>query len=741
MAERLDSNTRFEKITTLIANEFVAEVCSIYLLRADHILDLHATHGLRKSAIHTTQLPLGAGLVGCVADTAKPLNLRDAPSHPDFVYRPETGEDPYHSFLGVPILRAGRTLGVLVVQNRIQRSYSEDEVDTLSTTAMVIAEALVAGNLEAMESTGEALPDFAGPVHVRGLAIAEGIGRGAAILHEPRIMLENMVADSTGDRAEDLERLERGIEALRISLDDLLENKALSSAGEHRDVLETYRMFAHDRGWVRRLRESVRSGMSPEGAAYTVLSDIKAQMDRQGDPFFRERLHDLADLSERLLRQLTGADPVIKPEDMPGEAVIVARSMGAAELLEYGNDKVRGLVLQDGGPSSHVAIVARALGIAAVSQCKKLIAQAEPGDLVIVDGESGVVNLRPPADIATSYDEKSRLRQNRQARYNRLIERPAVTADGVRVRLQMNAGLLVDLPSLRATGAEGIGLFRTELHFMLASAMPRIDAQRDFYRKVVEGADPLPVTFRTLDVGGDKLLPYLRMAQGDNPAMGWRAIRLALDRPAVLRTQLRALMRACAGRHLRLMFPMVSDSGEFERARAFVERERLHLTRHGHDLPHKISLGVTIETPALLYQLDTVLDACDFISVGTNDLFQFMFAVDRGNAQVSARFDPLHLAFFRVLMHIRDEAGRRGVPVSVCGDIAGQPGTALLLVAAGFRDLSMMASQIGPVKQILIDNHLAPLADDLKNGLEGEAPWKEFIDSLDSRIIRSEGDQ
>jgi phosphotransferase system enzyme I (PtsP) len=407
---------------------------------------------------------------------------------------------------------------------------------------------------------------------------------------------------------------------------------------------------------------------------------------------------------------------------MPADAVIVARSMGAAELLDYERERLRGLVLEDGAPTSHVAIVARALGIATVGQVDDVVSLAEAGDAVIVDGETGEVHLRPPAHIEAAYADKVRFRARRQAQYRLLRDEPAVTQDGVHVSLLMNAGLLMDLPHLTEAGAEGIGLFRTELQFMVASSFPRMGEQQSFYAKVLEAAGEKPVTFRSLDVGGDKVLPYVRAQPEENPAMGWRAIRLGLDRPAILRTQARALLRAAAGRELRLMFPMITEVGEVHRARAIVERERAYLDRHGHGQAENVVLGAMLEVPSLLWQLDELLGAVDFVSVGSNDLLQFMTASDRGSTRLSGRFDPLSPSFLRALRLVVEKAALHGKPVTLCGEIAGKPLEAMALVALGFRALSMAPAAIGPVKIMVRALALEPLAERLSALLDEPRP-------------------
>ncbi|MCK5934660.1 MAG: phosphoenolpyruvate--protein phosphotransferase [Fulvimarina manganoxydans] len=720
MADTLDRQARLDKIVQLIAENMVAEVCSLYVLRADSVLELYATEGLNPGSVHLAQLQLGQGLVGTIAATARPLNLSQAQDHPAFTYLPETGEEIYKSFLGVPILRAGRTLGVLVVQNKSARQYREEESEALETVAMVVAEMIAAGGLEGLQRPGVTL-DLSRPVSFEGVTLSDGIGLGRVVLHEPRVVVTNLFNEHAED---EVLRLNDALAELRLSIENMLARRDIAAEGEHRAVLEAYRMFAHDRGWVRRLEEAVRNGLTAEAAVEKVQSDMRARMMHLTDPYIRERMHDFDDLANRLLRQLIGrVDGAIDEID---DAIVIARNMGAAQLLDYRRERLRGLVLEEGAATSHVVIVARALGIPVVGQVTGAVSMAENGDMAIVDGEDGQVHLRPMSDVAETYADRIDFRTRRRERYAGLRDKPCVTRDGVRIDLQMNAGLLVDLPQLAEAGAEGIGLFRTELQFMVASTMPRASDQQRLYTAVLDAAGDKPVTFRTLDVGGDKLLPYLAQLQEENPALGYRAVRLALDRPGLMRTQLRALMKAAAGRELRIMFPMITDAAELRAARELVDLERAHLHRFGHESPKAVKIGAMIEVPGLLYQLDEVMALLDFASVGSNDLFQFFNAVDRGNPRVANRFSDLSPAFLRALKDIVDAGHRHDVPVTLCGEMAGRPIATMALVAIGFRSISMAPPSIGPVKSMLLELDVGAVRVLVERHLASQAPMADL---------------
>jgi phosphotransferase system enzyme I (PtsP) len=699
MAEPVSAQERLDKIVVLIAANMVAEVCSVYVLRVDSTLELYATEGLKPEAVHQTVLRQDEGLVGLVASEANPINLSEAQTHPAFSFRAETGEEIYHSFLGVPILRSGNTLGVLVVQNRARRTYSEEEEEALQTTAMVLAEMIASGELLSIAKPG-AEPAIRPRLHLTGQALADGIALGHVVLHEPRVTVKDVIAD---DVPKELKRLDEAIATLRADLDLMLERRDVADGGEHRDVLDAYRMFAHDQGWLHRLREAVMTGLTAEAGVERVQSDNRARMLRVTDPYLRERLHDLDDLGNRLMRQLMGQDHAPPREQLPDNAILVARTMGPAALLDYDRRKLRGLLLEEGGANSHVAIVARALGIAAVGEIDNVAGMVDPGDAIIVDGSTGEVHIRPQPDIESAYVERVKLRARKQAQYRALRDKPCVTRDGEPVALMINAGLLVDLPHIAETGACGIGLFRTEMQFMIASEMPRISEQLSLYRSVLDAAGEMPVTFRTLDIGGDKVLPYMRAEQEENPALGWRAIRLGLDRPGLMRSQIRALLQAAAGRELKVMFPMVATVAEFDEAKALIERELTSLRRRRHKLPDRVEVGAMVEVPSLLFQLDELMPRVDFLSVGSNDLVQFLFAADRGNRRVAERFDPLSAPMLRALMMIADRARAAGKPVALCGELASKPIGALALVALGYRALSLTPSALGAVKAMLLD--------------------------------------
>jgi len=714
MAQRESAQARLDKVVVLIASNMVAEVCSLYLRRRDGSLELFATEGLNPEAVHNTHLKPGEGLVGLIAEQAEPMQFPDAQHHPAFSYRPETGEEVYQSFCGVPILRGGHTIGVLTVQNRTKRQYSDEEIEALQTTAMVLAEMIASGGFGVTEEvSAETRRDLS--ARFTGLPISEGVALGHVVLHEPRIVVTRLIAE---DVELERRRLSQAIEELTGMIDNMLERGDLARAGEHREVLEAFRMFAHDHGWRRRLDEAMLTGLTAEAAVQRVRNDTRARMLRQIDPHARERLHDIDDLSNRLLRLLSGGAVTAAAGNLPQDTILIARTMGPAELLDYDRQRLRGLVLEEGGSASHVAIVARALGIAAISQVKGVLDGVEAGDAAIVDAEGGELHIRPTQEVVSAYADKVRFRARRQAQYAALRTVPSVTLDGERVAIHINAGLLFDLPHLDQSGADGIGLFRTELQFMISATFPRLEQQTRLYKAILDASGDRPVVFRSLDVGGDKVLPFFRASEEENPAIGWRAIRMALDRPALFRTQIRALLRAAHGRELRIMLPMISDVSELQAARALIDREVMILKRHGRPEPKRLMIGAMIEVPALLWQLDSVLPLTDFASVGSNDLMQFLFAADRGNMRVAERFDSLNPAALKALRVIVEGAQRHAVPLTLCGEMAGRPIEAMALVALGFRSISMAPASVGPVKAMILSLDAGALRERLNEWLE-----------------------
>jgi len=707
MASASEPQAKLDSIVKVIASNMIAEVSSIYVRLPDDALELFATEGLRKEAVHVLRMKKGEGLVGLIAAWGEPVNLSDAQKHPAFSYKPETGEEIYHSFLGVPIVRERRTIGVLTVQNKIERKYTTEEVEALETTAMVLAEMIASGTFAGAVVPAPSRRETS--VTLKGTPLSDGLALGHIALHEPRPAVLKFFAENI---PAELKRLDDALDRVKGDINRLLSDDTPTD-GEHKEIIETVQMLVHDRGWARRMRDAVSAGLTAEAAVERVQQNMRTQLMKTGDSFWRERSHDLDDLSNRLLRTLQGHDHGAALRRLPNDAILVAHNMGAAELLDYDPKKLRGLVIEDGGATAHVTIVARSFNLAVLVQVPDVVAAADHGDPAILDAATGQFHIRPSLELIRAYADKARFRARRQARFYKLRHSPAVTKDGERVILNMNAGLLVDMPHLYQSGADGIGLFRTELQFMVASKFPKMDEQRAAYARVLDMAPGRRVVFRTLDVGSDKVLPYLKKLNEENPALGWRAIRMSLDRPGLFRTQIRALLRSAAGRELSVMLPFIADTSEYLAAKAHIDKEITHAAMHGHELPTKTRVGIMIEVPSILYQLDEILPLVDFVSVGSNDLLQFLFAADRENDRVAWRFDSLNPSALRVLRKIADRAKAHGTDLSLCGEMAARPLEAMALIGLGYRQISMAPASIGPVKAMVLSLNTKKLREKL----------------------------
>ncbi|MEM1276901.1 MAG: phosphoenolpyruvate--protein phosphotransferase [Pseudomonadota bacterium] len=699
---------RLDQVVRLVASNMVAEVCSIYLKRDERTLELCATEGLNPESVHTARLRVGQGLVGRIAERAQPIATDHAQIEPGFRYLPETGEEIYQSFVGVPIQRLGEIMGVIVVQNRTARRYTDDEVEALEIVAMVIAEMTEAGAFLGSDGVLAGPGRRSGPVMVEGSSVSEGLSEGTVFLHEPRLVVFDPIAE---DIPTERKRLADAMEELRDDIDQLVESDALGGDGEHRDIFHAYRMFAHDKGWNKRLHEAIESGLAAEVAVEKVQSAARARMERVSDPYLRERLNDLDDLANRLLRILAGPDGI---DEMPENAILIARNIGPGELLELGK-KIRGLVLEEGSLSSHAAIIARAMALPMVIQAERITRDVNPGDQAVLDATEGRIHLRPETSVQLAFREKLALEAQAREAYRALVGKPAVSLDGTEVTLKMNAGVLADLPSLRQSGAEGVGLFRTELQFMIRQNLPGRETQAALYSRVMDAADSKEIVFRTLDIGSDKILPFMRREEEPNPALGWRAIRVGLDRPKLFRMQMQSLIRGAHGRALSIMFPMVAEEHEFFTARDMFHTEVARLDKLGYAAPERLQIGCMLETPSLAFASDRLFAETDFISVGGNDLLQFFFAADRENERVRRRYDTLSFAYLGLLEHIVGRCAAHGTRLSFCGEAAGRPLDALAFIAIGFRELSMRPVSIGPVKEILRRTDLADIQSVLES--------------------------
>ncbi|MBU0555731.1 MAG: phosphoenolpyruvate--protein phosphotransferase [Alphaproteobacteria bacterium] len=719
MAARTQAQVKLNKVVEIIGQELSSEVCSIYLLR-DGMLELFATRGLKQEAVHVTRLAQGEGLVGMIAKNVETLNLEEASGHPDFAYRPETGEERFHSFAGVPIVRRENAIGALCVQHLDPRGYEEVEIEALQTVAMVLAELISNAGL-VDENPGEHRPLETGASILSGLQLVMGMARGHAVFHQPRVTIEHTVAE---DVEVERQRVYSAFAKMREQIERMAGQAEFGMDGEHKEVLETYKMFAYDEGWSRRINEAIDSGLTAEAAIERVQQRTRMRMRQIDDPLLQDRMHDLEDLSNRLLRIVAGQLGTAAQLGLRQDTILIARNLGPAELLEYDRRRLKGVVLEEGSLTAHVTIVARAMGVPVLGRVKNTRALINEGDLLLLDVNQNRLYIRPSEPMDEAFESGLALTQKRRASYAALRDVPAETLDGQRIELMVNAGLRDDVAALDVTGADGIGLFRTEFQFLVSATLPQRERQQRLYKEVLDAAGSRPVIFRTVDIGGDKALPYLRKSDSveeENPAMGWRAVRLALERDGLMKAQARALLEAAAGRTLYVMFPMISEPWELTQAMTLFREQKDWLAKRGRKLPKGVQYGAMLEVPALAETLDFVLPELDFLSIGTNDLTQFLFAADRANPKLAERYDWLSAAILRFLARVTRTCAEHQVPVGVCGEMGGRTLEAMALLGLGIRRLSITPASVGPVKAMVRSVDLTALsqhtADLLKGGV------------------------
>ncbi|MBW8297011.1 phosphoenolpyruvate--protein phosphotransferase [Sphingopyxis sp.] len=712
MASRANAQGKLNQVVGIIGECLDSEVCSIYLLR-DGALELYATRGLKQEAVHVTRLGLGEGLVGMIADQIETLNLDEAAAHPDFSYRPETGEELFHSFAGVPIIRRERAVGVLCVQHADPRRYADIEIETLQTVAMVLSELITNADLVDTAARTDAAAADQSAQRLNGQKLVDGMGAGVAVFHQPRITIEHTVAEDT---EAERHRVYAAFDKMREQIDRMASQADFGVGGEHDEVIQTYKMFAYDEGWSRRINEAIDSGLTAEAAIERVQQRTRMRMRQIDDALLRDRMHDLEDLSNRLIRIVSGQMGTAAQMGLRQDSILIARNLGPAELLEYDRRRLKGVVLEEGSLTAHVIIVARAMGVPVIGRVSDVRASIREGDLLLLDAAAGALHVRPTQAVQDAFDAKLVISQKRRANLASLRDLPAITKDGVPIELMINAGLREDVAALDLTGASGIGLFRTEFQFLVSATLPSRDRQQRLYRDVLDAAGDRPVIFRTVDIGGDKALPYMNVegsALEENPAMGWRALRLALEREGLLKVQARALMEAAAGRTLNVMFPMVSEPWEYEAARNLFVGQRAWLAKHNKKLPVAIRYGAMLEVPGLLETLDLMLPHLDFLSVGTNDLTQFLFAADRAHPRLAERYDWLSPIVMRYLARVVRTVSGTKVALGVCGEMGGRPLEAMALLGVGIERLSITPAGVGPVKAMIRSLDLGALRADM----------------------------
>ncbi len=677
-----------------------ADVCSVYLADSnnEHYV-LMATEGLQPEAVGQVRLGAGEGLVGLVAKRAEPLNLDDAPSHPRYRYFPISGEEHFHAFLGVPIIHHRDVVGVLVVQRHAKTHFDED-IETLLITmaaqlAGAIAHAEVSGDLASLDNrpdSGDSSRALLGQPGAPGIAIGEicVMYPFADIRAIPNRQVENVTTEIINFNAA-INAVKNDMKALASRLHDKLPT-------EEQALFDVYSLMLDSESFTGVTRSRIEAGNWAPGALRETIEEHEQVFNQMEDAYLRERVEDIRDLGRRVLMYLQQNKQEVR--EFPPNTVLVGEEITASMLAEVPSQNLCGVISVRGSRTSHVAILARALGIPAVMGATDLPVGRIDGAEVIADGYSGRVYIKPPEAVRKEYerlgDEEAALSEELLA----LKDLPSETQDGQHIALYVNTGLLSDLTPTRESGAEGIGLYRTEFPFMVRQRFPGEAEQHEIYRQVLEAFASRPVVLRTLDVGGDKALPYFPI-QEDNPFLGWRGIRITLDHPEIFLVQVRAMMRASVGlNNLNILLPMISDVSELHDALALIHQSYGELLEDGVDVVMP-KVGVMIEVPSAVYQAGSLSRRVDFLSIGTNDLTQYLLAVDRNNARVAELYDSLHPAVIRAMLQVVESARVHNKPVSVCGEMAGDPAAAILLVGMGIHSLSMNVSSLARVKWVI----------------------------------------
>lgn len=693
-----DLNEALHLIVAEVKAAIHTDVCSVYMtdhLRGEHVL--MATDGLRPGAVGKVRLKFGQGLTGLAASRAEPVNVENAPAHPAFRYIAATGEAPFHGFLGVPIIRRRKVLGVLVVQQREQRKYTPDEESFVVTLAAQLAgcinQAEIRQALERLDD--DALSDT---LFLEGVASARGLALGEAVVVFPATAL-NLVPDKDIENPEaEASRFRQAVATELAELQRLSERMRLLLSPGDRALFDAYALLLSSDSLVNGTLERIQAGnWAPGALRATVLeyANIFAEMD---DPYLRERAADILDLGQRLLDRLQEAQAVNR--HYPDHTILMGEEISVSQLLDVPPEKIKGMVSVRGTGTSHVALLARGLGIPAVFGVSNLPPGRLNGREVVVDGYTVRVCIQPSPALRQEYQkliaEEAELSRDLQ----HLRDLPAETPDGHRLELHANSGLFADIAAARNSGVQGVGLYRSELHFFLRDRFPGEDEQATLYTRVLRIMDPHPVVLRTLDIGGDKPLPYFPISE-QNPFLGWRGIRISLDQPDLFKTQLRAMLRAAAVYpNLAILLPMISSVGELREALELLRCAEAELREDGVTVqPPRV--GIMVEVPSAVYQIDALVRMVDFVSIGSNDLTQYLLAVDRNNDRVAKLYDPLHPAVLMAIRHVIERCQIAGRPVSVCGEMAGDPASALVLMAMGVDSLSMNLGSVLKIKWLI----------------------------------------
>jgi phosphotransferase system enzyme I (PtsP) len=646
----------------------------------------------------------GEGVIGEVASTKKPTSSSNIFNHPKYVCKNEE-EKNYPSMVAVPLLRSKRSIGVLTLRKKEIYEFSDAEIEILETAAMVISEVVSSDDMHDYKRKLISERGNANKNNRKGISLSKGYGIGTAIVHRRSQPIKNIFVE---DKQKEIEKLAKSHKNMIDDLDKkIVENNVTDK--EQLEILDAYKMLANDKGWLRKIADNIRSGLTAEAAAERVYEDMWNRLSAIKDVYLKERLHDLRDITDRLRSYLSGdlVEENVDAEDI----IIIAKTMGPADLMDYDYNKIRGLVIEEGTPTMHVAIVAKALNIPVVAKVKGVFETINNKSLVAIDGNEGIIYINPDKQIQNTFNKKYLEKIEEAKKLEELKELPIVTKDGTDVNLYINVGLAFDLDYISITNCDGIGLYRTEIPFMASNEMPSVEEQTSYYKQLMDAAGDKRVVFRSLDVGSDKLLPYWNYKGEENPAIGWRSIRITLDRRAILRKQIRAFLRGAEGKVLNVMFPMISTISEFDDAKETLLLELEKEAKKGNPVPRDVKIGVMMEVPSLVFQLDELVNKVDFISIGTNDMAQFVFACDRGNSKLTNRYDVLSSPFLNMLSMVVQKCNKAGVHCSVCGEMGGNPIEALALLGLGFRHLSMSGSSFGRVKKMVRSVNIEEITD------------------------------
>lgn len=674
---------RLVKILKLICRGFKTDAAMCYTAVDESSLELIGAYGADDKDILQT-IRFGEGFVGEIAASKRSLSCS------------ENAGFGFCSALGAPLLRWNKTSGLIVLLTKNEHAFEQSDLEMLETLCLFLSETLSSEEMvnykkELIKSRGLSFKD-----HLKGVSLNKGFGVGSAVVHRRRQAIAEIFAE---DKTAELARLEDARERMNKSLDEKF-NATRLGLGEHADILETYRMFARDKGWYRKIAEKIEDGLTAEAAVERAYEDMWNRMSATNDIYLKERLHDLRDVADRLRLFLSGDGKTEIKQDAD-DIIIIAQTMGPADLMDYDYKKIRGLIIEDGTPTMHVAIVARALNIPVIAKIYGIYKDVKDNEVLAIDGDNGLVYINPSAEMIQKFKSRQQNISDVLKQLRKLGRHANKTLDGIRISMNINIGLDFDFDYIDSTKCDGIGLYRTEIPFMSSAQMPDVTHQTVFYKNLLDRAGDKKVIFRSLDVGSDKLLPYWSDMKEDNPAIGWRSIRITLDRRAILRKQMKAFLSAAEGKELNVMFPMIASLEEFIQAKETLLIEYEKQKRRGGALPSKLNVGLMIEVPSIIFQLDDVLKYADFISVGTNDLAQFIFACDRGNPRIMSRYDVLSAPFLRVMREIVKKADKAGVPCSVCGEMGGTPIEAMALIGLGYRRLSMTGSAYAGVKNMI----------------------------------------